>query len=98
MLGEGGVVEDSHIEFLEKTFRATKDEAEVVSLAIRNSMGSNRFATYASLRIGVVAARWKDKYFYGVVFYSLGALSGVLFWNAPCNGPISLLLYNLRYT
>ena len=63
VLDEGDRGDESDVEFLDRTFRATQDEAEVVMGAIRDKIDSNRFAIYASLRNGVVTAQWKDKYF-----------------------------------
>ena len=93
VLGEGEAGEDSDAEFLDRTFRATQDEAEVVMGAIRNSIDANRFATYASLRNGVVTVQWEDKYFYGAVFYSFSVLVACFSWESLSNAPVSLFTF-----
>ena len=69
VLDEGGSLEDSDTEFLERAFRATEDEADAVLGGIRNVVDPARFAISSSLSNGVVTVQWEDDAFFAFYYF-----------------------------
>ena len=69
ILDEGGSLEDSDAEFLERAFRPTEAEADAVLGDIRNVIDPTRLAISSSLRNGVVTVQWKDDAFFTFYYF-----------------------------